>query len=59
MMKHYAAFRNVRIKLPAFEDDSNEYSLSQFSQIENANNISLVVYMLYACNNDKKFNCQP
>ena len=58
MMLHYPAFQNVQIKLPPFEDNLNEYSLSQFSQIENANNISLVVYMLYACNNDKKIDCQ-
>ena len=54
MMNHYAAFKNVRIKLSAFENNLNKYSLSQFSKIENANNISLVVYMLYECNNDKK-----
>ena len=54
MMNEYPAFRDAKIKLPPFEDNLQEYSLSQFSQIENANRISLVVYLLYPCKNDKK-----
>ena len=54
MMRHYDAFKNVQIKLPPFENNLKEYSLSQFSCIENDNRISLVVYMLYAHTNDKK-----
>ena len=54
MMHHYDAFKHVQIKLPPFENNLKENSLSQFSRIENNNRISLVVYMLYAHNNDKE-----
>ena len=53
MMNNYPSFKNVQIKLPPFENNSNEYALSQFSEIENQNKISLVVYELFDHKNGK------
>ena len=53
MWNKYPAFKNVQIKLPPFENNINEYALSQFSEIENQNKISLVVYELFDHKNGK------
>ena len=39
LWNNYPAFSDVRIKLPPFENNLNEYSQSQFSRIENENKI--------------------
>ena len=53
LWNNYPAFRNVHIKYPPFENNKNEYAISQFSEIENKNNISLVIYMLFPSQNGK------
>ena len=52
-MNNYPSFKNVQIKLPSFENNSKEYALSQFSEIEYQNKISLVVYELFDHKNGK------
>ena len=53
LWNNYPAFRAVHIKYPPFENNKNEYTISQFSEIENKNNISLVIYMLFPSQNGK------
>ena len=53
LMRNYREFSDAQPRFPAYANNRNEFFLDQFSEIENMNNISLIVYRLYTHQNRK------